>query len=255
MCSKEVDKNTPTQGANLPRHIAIIMDGNGRWANQRHLPHIAGHRAGVESIRAIVRECTARGVEVLTLFAFSSENWRRPKQEIGLLMDLFLIIMGREVKKLHHKNVCLRFIGERTAFSQKLRRKIAESEEMTCNNSDLVLIIAVNYGGRWDTIQAAKKIVDKVAEGSLSVADITPELFVPHLSLYGLPEPELFIRTGGEQRISNFLLWHLAYTELYFTDILWPDFDGNAFAQAILSFSQRQRRFGRTEEQAGKLPD
>ena len=233
----------------FPRHVAIIMDGNGRWARKRLLPRVAGHQAGVDAVRGVVESCAKKGVEVLTLFAFSSENWRRPPSEVGLLMELFLQTLKREVKRLHSNNVRLRVIGERTAFDPKLQQRIAEAEATTRNNTGLTVVIAANYGGRWDIAQAARSVAQKVETGQLTSADITPELIDLHLSMSDLPEPDLFIRTGGEQRVSNFLLWQLAYTELYFTDTLWPDFLAPAFDDALLSFSKRQRRFGRTGEQ------
>jgi len=233
----------------IPRHIAIIMDGNGRWAQQRFLPRIAGHKRGVEAVRNVVRACGERGVEYLTLFAFSSENWRRPQAEVSLLMELFLQALKREVKRLHGNNVRLRVIGDRTAFDPKLQKRIAEAEETTRNNTGLTLLIAANYGGRWDITQATRAVAAKVAAGQLQSDAITEALLDTHLSTHGVPEPDLFIRTGGEQRVSNFLLWQLAYTEFYFTDVLWPDFNRAAFDDALLSFAQRQRRFGRTGDQ------
>ncbi len=236
----------------LPRHIAIIMDGNGRWAKQRKLPRYAGHKAGVETVRRVLKLCGEQGVEVLTLFTFSSENWRRPKQEVNLLMELFMTALQREVKKLHKNNVCLRVIGAREAFSEKLQRLIANAEKLTEHNSGLTLVIAANYGGHWDILQAAKHLASLVEQGALSSQALNEERFSAHLCLADLPEPDLFIRTGGEKRISNFLLWQLAYTELYFTDTLWPDFDQETFMEALKSFTNRQRRFGRTSEQVEK---
>ena len=235
--------------SHLPRHVAIIMDGNGRWARKRLLPRVAGHQAGVDAVRGVVESCAKNRIEVLTLFAFSSENWRRPPSEVGLLMELFLQTLKREVKRLHTNNVRLRVIGERSAFDPKLQQRIAEAEETTRSNTGLTVVIAANYGGRWDVAQAARNIARQVEAGQLTSAEITPELLDRHLSMSDLPEPDLFIRTGGEQRVSNFLLWQLAYTELYFTDTLWPDFLGPAFDEALLSFSKRQRRFCRTGEQ------
>ncbi len=238
-----------SQSGTLPRHIAIIMDGNGRWAKKRLLPRVAGHQAGVEAVRGTVEACGKRNIEVLTLFAFSSENWRRPASEVGLLMELFVQTLKREVKRLHSNNVRLRVIGERSAFDPKLQAGIASAEEMTKDNTGLTLVIAANYGGRWDIAQAAGRLAARVQAGQLASSDITPELIETELSLYGLPEPDLFIRTGGEQRISNFLLWQLAYTELFFTDVLWPDFKQSQLDEAIASFGRRQRRFGRTGDQ------
>ena len=237
----------------LPRHVAIIMDGNGRWAKQRYLPRPAGHRAGVTSVRRTVEQCIAKGIEVLTLFAFSSENWRRPPQEVSLLMELFIASLERETRKLHENGVRLRVIGERTAFAPRLQDKIAEAEAMTAANRGLHLVIAANYGGRWDIAQASRQLAIEVAEGRLRPDEITSERLASRLVLADLPEPDLFIRTGGEQRISNFLLWQLAYTELYFTPRLWPDFDEAAFGEALASFASRQRRFGYTGDQIEQI--
>ena len=237
----------------LPRHVAIIMDGNGRWASQRRMPRIAGHRAGVSSVRATVEACGKLGIEVLTLFAFSSENWRRPQQEVGLLMELFLSALQHESKKLDDNNVKLQVIGDQSRFSDKLRQEIAKAERLTEGNTGLRLVVAANYGGRWDITQAAQRLAAEVESGSLEAHQISEEHLNRHLCLAGLPEPDLFIRTGGEQRISNFLLWQLAYTELYFTDVLWPDFDQTVFKQALDSFAGRQRRFGRTGGQVEQM--
>ena len=233
----------------LPRHVAIIMDGNGRWARRRQLPRIAGHRAGVENVRAIVERCAELGVEYLTLFAFSSENWRRPPTEVRLLMDLFVHALEQEVQRLHDNGVRLRVIGERGAFPKKLRRAIVQSEALTAANTRLTLVIAANYGGRWDITEATRRLAEQVRAGTLDPADITAELIEAQLCLHDAPEPDLFIRSGGEQRISNYLLWQLAYTELHFTDCLWPDFDREQFDLALKSFARRQRRFGMTGEQ------
>jgi len=233
----------------LPKHIAIIMDGNGRWAKQRKLPRFAGHKMGVEAVREVVKMCAKNGVEVLSLFAFSSENWRRPDKEVGLLMELLYTALGREVKRLHKNNVRLKIVGDRSAFSAKLRRRLVEGVEYTKSNTGLTLVVAINYGGRWDITQAAQKLGQKIQSGELVPADITPEMMGANLSISELPEPDLFIRTGGEKRISNFMLWQLAYSEMYFTDALWPDFDINALNDALASFAKRERRFGRTSEQ------
>lgn len=233
----------------MPRHIAIIMDGNGRWAKQRNQPRFFGHKAGVEAVRGVVKACAERGIDVLTLFAFSSENWRRPQKEVSLLMELLYTALTREVSKLHDNNVRLRIIGDRSVFHKKLQNRLLESEALTENNTGLTLVVAVNYGGRWDITQAAQAVAEKALAGELQPSDITPELFGQHLSLNELPEPDLFIRTGGEQRVSNFLLWQLAYSELFFTETLWPDFSSSSLDEAIESFSNRQRRFGRTGEQ------
>jgi undecaprenyl diphosphate synthase len=248
------DKPTlPDRNNGLPRHVAIIMDGNGRWAKKRLLPRVAGHRAGVEAVRQVVRACAEKGIEALTLFAFSSENWRRPVKEVSLLMELFLRSLQRESQRLHTNNVRLKIIGERMAFAPRLQEEIAKAEALSRNNTGLTLVIAANYGGRWDVVQAAREIGQQIEAGQMTAADITPDLFESHLVLHGLPEPDLFIRTGGEQRISNFLLWHLAYTELYFTETLWPDFDTQSFEDALASYSGRQRRFGRTGDQVEQV--
>jgi len=236
----------------LPRHIAIIMDGNGRWAKQRMLPRYAGHKAGVETVRRVLKFCAEQGVEVLTLFAFSSENWRRPKREVSLLMELFMTALQREVNKLHKNNVCLRIIGDITAFSADLKQLIADAEQLTKYNSGLTLVIAANYGGHWDIVEAAKRLARRIEQGTLQSQDINESIFTQQLCLADLPEPDLFIRTGGEKRVSNFLLWQLAYAEMYFTDILWPDFDEDTFMDAFQSFATRQRRFGRTGDQVEK---
>ena len=237
----------------VPRHVAIIMDGNGRWAKQRFLPRPAGHRAGVSAVRKTVERCIERGVEVLTLFAFSSENWRRPPQEVSLLMELFMATLDRETARLHRNGVRLRVIGESGQFAPVLQRKIEESEAMTAENQRLTLVVAANYGGRWDMTQACRVLAAEVRDHRLDPESITPELIQSRMALADLPEPDFFIRTGGEQRISNFLLWQLAYTELYFTPLLWPDFDEKAFDAALESFSGRQRRFGYTGDQIERL--
>lgn len=230
----------------IPKHIAVIMDGNGRWARKRFLPRVAGHKRGVETVRTLVKKCAEIDVKFLTLFAFSSENWRRPEEEVSFLMGLFMDALKREVAKLNDNNIRLVLIGDRSKFGDALNHQISAAEQLTANNTGLVLTIAANYGGRWDVMQALNKmqLSNPSKAGKFAEQDIEP-----YLSMYYAPEPDLFIRTGGETRISNFLLWQLAYTELYFTDILWPDFDDEAFKQAILSFQQRERRFGRTSEQ------
>ena len=239
----------------LPRHVAIIMDGNGRWAQERGLPRFAGHKAGVEAVRAVVEQCVKLEIRVLTLFAFSSENWKRPAKEVSLLMDLFMMALNREVKRLRRNNVRLRIIGDRLAFSEKLQQRIAEAEAETAANDGLQLMIAANYGGRWDIAQAAREVARRVKAGDMEPEGVDEHTLGEHISLAGFPEPDLFIRTGGEQRISNFLLWQLAYTELYFTDVLWPDFDADAYGRALDDFSRRQRRFGRTGEQVAATAD
>ncbi len=236
-----------------PRHIAIIMDGNGRWARARMLPRAIGHREGVKSVRRVVEGCIDRGIEALTLFAFSSENWRRPSEEVSLIMDLFVSTLKKEVDALDRNNVRLRFIGERSAFSENLLRLISESEQQTAGNDGLELVIAANYGGQWDITQACRVLAQRVADGALAVGDITSAAIAGALSVPDLPMPDLFIRTGGERRISNFLLWQLAYTELYFTDLLWPEFDAGELDMALLWYANRQRRFGRTGEQVEQL--
>ncbi|MDF1581827.1 MAG: isoprenyl transferase [Methyloprofundus sp.] len=236
-----------------PKHVAIIMDGNGRWAKKRHLPRFMGHPAGVKAVKRVVEFCAQEGIQVLTLFAFSSENWRRPKEEVSKLMDLFMSTMQKEVNRLDKNNIRLRFIGERTAFSEKLQQKMADSERQTENNTGLTLVIAANYGSRRDMTLAVKNIARKVQEGTLSCDDIDETLIASGLAISDLPEPDLFIRTGGEQRISNFLLWQLAYTELYFTSKLWPDFNAETMQAAIDDFLTRERRFGRTSEQVQNL--
>jgi undecaprenyl diphosphate synthase len=235
----------PATGA-LPRHVAIIMDGNGRWAKKRFLPRVAGHRRGLEAVRETVRSCAECGVEFLTLFAFSSENWRRPKDEISFLMDLFMIALKQEVAKLHKNNICLKVIGDLSSFDSGLIDLIKRAEETTASNTGLTLTIAANYGGRWDILQAVNRMVADHPQkrGNYCEADLAP-----YLALSYAPEPDLFIRTGGEQRISNFLLWQLAYTEFFFSDELWPDFDKASLDRAFESFRSRERRFGRTTDQ------
>ena len=232
------------QAGDVPRHVAIIMDGNGRWAQRRRLPRIAGHRRGAEAVRATVRACAERGIQYLTLFAFSSENWRRPPEEVALLMKLFKSALQSEVDKLHANGVRLKVVGDTSRFDPKLRKLIERGEELTARNTSLTLTIAANYGGRWDLLQAVNRLIKDHPS-----TEIEESLLARYLAMSYAPEPDLFIRTGGEQRISNFLLWQLAYTELYFTDSLWPDFDGAALDRAIASYRSRERRFGRTSEQ------
>ena len=238
---------------NIPKHVAIIMDGNGRWAEKKGSPRITGHKAGVETVRSVIQTCVEKGIDVVTLFTFSSENWRRPKKEVSLLMSLFLAALQREVKKLHKNDVRLKIVGDISAFDNKIQTQIKKSEELTKDNKKLVLNIAANYGGQWDITQAVKSLAGKVESGSLKAEEITTDLISQNLCMSELPEPDLFIRTGGEQRISNFLIWQLAYSELYFTDTLWPDFDRQAFELALESFAGRQRRFGHTGEQIEKM--
>jgi len=234
----------PAHG-DVPRHVAIIMDGNGRWAKQRRLPRFAGHKRGVEAVRGVVKACAERGVEFLTLFAFSSENWRRPPDEVALLMQLFVAALENEVKKLHRNRIRLKVIGDLSAFDPKIQALIAEGERLTAANDALTLTIAANYGGRWDILQAMNRLL----ENSKGKKVVQESDLAPYLAMSYAPEPDLFIRTGGEQRVSNFLLWQLAYAEMYFTDALWPDFDAAALDAAIASYRTRERRFGRTSEQ------
>ena len=229
----------------VPRHVAIIMDGNGRWARRRHLPRVAGHRRGVETVRNLVRCCIEVGVEYLTLFAFSSENWRRPPEEVSFLMQLFIRALESEVSKLHDNGIRLRVVGDLTGFERRLVALIRQAEELTACNTRLTLTVAANYGGRWDIMQA----VNRMLRDDPEAARFSEAQLAPYLALSFAPEPDLSVRTGGEQRVSNFCLWQLAYTELYFTDTLWPDFDAKAFQEALASYTRRERRFGRTSEQ------
>ena len=234
---------------NIPRHVAVIMDGNGRWASARGKPRHAGHRAGVKSVRATVEIAAERGVEYLTLFAFSSENWGRPQEEISNLMSLFLEALRREVDELHHNGVRLRFIGARAQLKPRLVKMIAAAEAKTAANTGLTLNIAVAYGGRWDIVSACRKLAARVASGELASDAIDEQALSNELQLAAAPDPDLLIRTGGEQRVSNFLLWNLAYAELWFTDVLWPEFGKDAFDQALQYFAQKQRRYGQTGTQ------
>lgn len=234
---------------NILKHIAIIMDGNGRWAKQRLQPRFMGHRAGVKAVEGIVKRCAELGVEVLSLFAFSSENWRRPGKEVSLLMELFSHALNNQVKKLHENNIKLQVIGDLDRFSDALRQQIEQAQRLTEGNTGLTLNIAANYGGRWDITQSVRQLAQQVAKGELAAEAITEQSINDHLTTAAIAEPDLFIRTGGEQRVSNFLLWQMAYTEFYFTDVLWPEFDAKQLDRAIASFSQRERRFGRTSEQ------
>ena len=233
----------------VPRHVAIIMDGNGRWATSRLLPRVAGHAKGVEAVRATVEACAHRGVEYLTLFAFSSENWRRPPEEVSVLMRLFIGALEREVLQLAESGIRLKVIGELSAFEPRLRELIAAAMERTAANSRLTLTVAANYGGRWDILQAMRSLLDARPDLARRPELLTEDALAPHLAMSYAPEPDLFIRTGGEQRVSNFLLWQLAYTELFFTDAYWPDFDAAALDRAIASYQMRERRFGRTSAQ------
>ena len=234
----------------IPRHVAIIMDGNNRWAKRRSLPGVAGHRAGVEAVRGVLRACRDHGVEVLTLFAFSSENWGRPQPEVRALLALLSRYLRSEVRELHKDGIRLRFIGERSRFSEGLRSLMQKSEQLTVDNTAATVVIAVDYGGQWDIAQAARKLATKVQQGSLRPEDITPQMIDRHVAISDLPRPDLCVRTGGDARISNFMLWHFAYSELYFTNVLWPDFDETEFALALADYSRRERRFGLREPPA-----
>jgi undecaprenyl diphosphate synthase len=233
-----------------PQHVAIIMDGNGRWARSRGMPRPAGHRASVKVVRRVVEECAKRKVRYLTLFAFSSENWRRPADEVGTLMNLFLDALEREVADLHRNQVRLGFIGDRESLGAELARRMHSAEQLTAANAGLRLIVAVAYGGRWDIARACRLLAADAAAGTLAAADIDEEQVARRLALAGIPDPDLLIRTGGEQRVSNFLLWNLAYTELYFTDVLWPEFSSAHLDAAFEYFARRERRFGMTTADA-----
>ena len=235
--------------ADIPNHIAIIMDGNGRWAKKRFLPRVAGHKVGLETVREIIKQCVNLGVNYLTLFAFSSENWRRPPDEVSFLMSLFMDALKKEVRKLHKNNVRFIMIGNKSQFNEALAAEISAAELLTTNNTGLTLTIAANYGGRWDILQAVNSMHQANPE---LLGNYTEDHLAPYLSMHYAPEPDLFIRTGGEKRVSNFLLWQLAYTEFYFTDTLWPDFDQDCLDIAIQSYQKRERRFGRTSEQLVK---
>ena len=244
MAEFESSTQTIPDIGSVPRHVAIIMDGNGRWAKRRFLPRVAGHRRGVETVREVVKACIERGVEYLTLFAFSSENWRRPPEEVSFLMQLFLRSLEQEIGKLDSNGIRFKVIGDLSAFDPRIREHVHRGEALTADNKRLTLTIAANYGGRWDMLQAANRCRLEDPE-----APITEERIARFLSMAYAPEPDLFIRTGGEMRVSNFLLWQLAYTELYFTEALWPDFGAAALDEAIASYRRRERRFGRTSEQ------
>lgn len=237
----------------VPRHVAIIMDGNNRWARKQGLPGEEGHRAGEKAVQEIIRQAARHGVEVLTLFAFSSENWRRPQAEVNHLMALFLKALGGRVNELHEKDVRIRFIGDRSAFSAELQQGMNDAEALTAANGRMTVAIAVNYGGQWDIAQAARQLAEQVAAGTLAPEQVNEDTLGRCISLGDLPLPDLLIRTGGDQRISNFLLWQLAYSELYFSPLLWPDFDAEAFAAALQDYAGRQRRFGRSGEEVASL--
>lgn len=234
---------------NLPQHIAIVMDGNGRWAQQRSMQRVEGHRAGVDAARDVVKSCIKKNIKILSLFAFSSENWRRPADEVNFIMELLINALETEVETLKEHHIQLRFIGDRVRFSEKLRNKIMEIETLTLPHLGMKLIIAADYGGQWDICQAARKLARAVEAGQLKSSDITPTMFARELSTADLPEPDLFIRTSGELRLSNFMLWQLAYAELYFTDLLWPDFNEAALDQALAQYAGRERRYGYSSEQ------
>ncbi|OJX88081.1 MAG: di-trans,poly-cis-decaprenylcistransferase [Legionella sp. 40-6] len=227
-----------------PQHIAIVMDGNGRWAESRGLPRFEGHKAGVSSVRKIIRGCISRDIRCLSLFAFSSENWARPKEEVGLLMELFVESLQKELPELHQRGIKLRFTGDRSILSPLLQQQMLEAEKTTESNEQLLLNIVVNYGGKWDLVCAAQKVTQEVLSGNLKIEDINENTFSQYLDTQGLPEPDLFIRTSGELRISNFFLWQLAYTELYFTEVHWPDFGEQELDLALIAYSKRKRRFG-----------
>jgi len=241
----DIDSSAPA----IPRHVAIIMDGNNRWAKQRGLRGVEGHKQGARAVRATVENCARAGVEVLTVFAFSSENWRRPEEEVKALMSLFLEALTQEVAELHQNGIRLVFIGDLSAFTPELRRKMDDSVRLTANNQRMTFAVAVNYGGQWDIANACRQLASQVEQGTLRADQITPEKVQQCISLGDLPMPDLCIRTGGENRISNFMLWQMAYAELYFTDLYWPDFDQAALDAAFADFTRRQRRFGRTSEQ------
>lgn len=240
---------TPDKFSNMPRHVAIIMDGNNRWAKSRGLSGVRGHHAGVESVRAVIKRAAEHHLEAITLFAFSSENWKRPAQEVSALMELFIMALKREVSRLHKNGIRLCIVGDRSKLSSSLNRAIDRAEHLTRHNQGLKLIVAVNYGGRWDIASAAQRLARQVEEGQLSSGDIDEALFEREMSATGIPEVDLCIRTSGEQRISNFILWQMAYAEFYFSPLYWPDFDGDAFDEALSVYSGRKRRFGMTDEQ------
>lgn len=242
----------PGEDINIPKHIAIIMDGNGRWAQAQGKNRVAGHKAGVDSVRAVVKAARKAGIEALTLFAFSSENWQRPEQEVSVLMDLFMYVLTKEVKRLHKNNIRFQVVGDLSRFSAKLQKSIAKSEQLTAENTGMVLSVAANYGGRWDIANAAKQLASQVQDNDISLDDINENSLHKHTCLANLPSLDLLIRTGGDYRISNFLLWQAAYAEFYFTEVLWPDFNEDEFERAVNTFVQRERRFGKTGEQVAE---
>lgn len=243
----------PVHALKRPRHIAIIMDGNGRWAKHRHLPRVLGHQEGVKAVRKVIKYCGELGIEVLTLFAFSSENWQRPEQEVNYLMTLFLNTLKNEIDKLAKNNVQLKMVGNLEGFNPPLREWITKSQGLTAKNTGLKLVIAVNYSGQWDIVQAAQKMMDQFKSGAFGEEKLTCETFANYLSLADFPDADLLIRTSGEYRVSNFILWQLAYTELYFTDTLWPDFDEEELNKALQFYAQRERRFGCISEQLAEI--
>lgn len=246
----------PYTASTRPKHVAIIMDGNNRWAKARKQPGVSGHKAGVEAVRSVVQTCVKEGVEVLTLFAFSSENWRRPALEVGALMRLFLLALQREVRKLHKNNIRLRIIGDRSKFNDVLQENMAKAEALTKGNTGMTLVVAANYGGQWDIAQAVQGLAEQVARGELAASEITEEKIQSRLCVADLPLPDLMIRTAGEHRISNFMLWQLAYSEYYFSELFWPDFREREMIEALDAYSHRKRRFGQTDEQvSGELKE
>ncbi|EJG1659416.1 isoprenyl transferase [Vibrio parahaemolyticus] len=246
-------QNSQAFSDSLPKHIAIIMDGNGRWAKSKGKPRVFGHKKGVNAVRKTVAAASKLGIKAMTLFAFSSENWRRPEEEVGLLMELFITVLSSEVKKLHKNNLQLRVIGDTSRFSERLQKKIVEAENLTASNTGMVINIAANYGGKWDIIEAAKALALKARNGEIRVEDINEQLITEHLTMADLPEVDLLIRTSGECRISNFMLWQMAYAEMYFTPEFWPEFDEDSLVEAVTWFINRERRFGCTGEQVKAL--
>ncbi|HHG3231467.1 TPA: isoprenyl transferase [Vibrio parahaemolyticus] len=246
-------QNSQAFSDSLPKHIAIIMDGNGRWAKSKGKPRVFGHKKGVNAVRKTVTAASKLGIKAMTLFAFSSENWRRPEEEVGLLMELFITVLSSEVKKLHKNNLQLRVIGDTSRFSERLQKKIVEAENLTASNTGMVINIAANYGGKWDITEAAKALALKARNGEIRVEDINEQLITEHLTMADLPEVDLLIRTSGECRISNFMLWQMAYAEMYFTPEFWPEFDEDSLVEAVTWFINRERRFGCTGEQVKAL--
>ncbi|HCM0520412.1 TPA: isoprenyl transferase [Vibrio parahaemolyticus] len=246
-------QNSQAFSDSLPKHIAIIMDGNGRWAKSKGKPRVFGHKKGVNAVRKTVAAASKLGIKAMTLFAFSSENWRRPEEEVGLLMELFITVLSSEVKKLHKNNLQLRVIGDTSRFSERLQKKIVEAENLTASNTGMVINIAANYGGKWDITEAAKALALKARNGEIRVEDINEQLITEHLTMADLPEVDLLIRTSGECRISNFMLWQMAYAEMYFTPEFWPEFDEDSLVEAVTWFINRERRFGCTGEQVKTL--